>query len=490
MVKESKPNASALSRREFLTRAPGGLVAGQDLAEKIHWELSAALLNWRLPLTQGVPRLFLSGISWVDEGVPGVRLRWIFPLHAGNSTDYLGFPNSVLVQKATIDQFGPFPEHGSIQTGVEPIVGYPREWWNQGLDLRSIAPAVFQPHGTSSVQAVTFVFSGPDSRCRFEDSQHCTLAEFEVRNSQRVYYEAGEIAYVVFASDNVHQITLSQAWTLDLYQQRKLHWQDVATIAVRQPLVDQAIGDFSFVQSRLRGHATLGQSDWATIQDQAMKADRIKKPSDDNDPNLKMSAWDGWLALQTFRWEVSVLAGFGFVDGPKPKSPLKGVEGDVVSSWLDTPSPHPTVYKLVVPDPPDPIAAESNLVIVPSGKAAPLKRPIATYKDLTARPIAVAIDFDPAQPVKAKSVFVGHANLSWQHQNDPWAMGIEVTEKIGDSPTKPNQRPSPLTERLIARKKRSQSFWQPRKNVRIGTSGLPFRSDSPNIRWLGSSFRG
>jgi hypothetical protein len=453
MGKEGEIASKDLSRREFMTIGPAGALGAADWFSDIRNILRTAL-SFRQPLsaTVSLPKIYLSAINWINQYPAGVRLRWMFPLRTKVGDNYLGFPELVNIQRAILPEISPL-DPGTVNVGSAPTVLYPRQWWKRGLQMRSIAPARFlPPSGHSSVQAITFLYKGPDSRCCVLDSNRCVLGDFPIQNGGRMYFEGGDIAEVEFLSDDATKIALSDDWFLDLYEPRNLDWQNVATIAVQAPLLSETIGDFQAIKSRMYGHPTLSQADWKSIQNHAAAADVIKKPADD-DPHLNSPVWDVWLAIQSFLWEITVLSGYGFVHGPQ--RPVT-VQGDAVSTWLPGPLAKYTAYRIVVPHPVDPLVATSNIVVVSPNSALPLKPPV----DLDFQSPVVKLeqrvdDFDPSKPSSVRSVYWATGMLAWAHKQDPWAMGIDVTETILPSPTvqKP-KNPVGLKERIHARKRR------------------------------------
>jgi hypothetical protein len=481
MSKEDNRPPKNLSRRQFIASVPAGALGGASLWADIQKVLRDAL-SFASPISSSMmlPRICLSAINWIDEEPKGVRLRWMFPLQKPNiSGDYLGFPESVTVKRAILPEVNQLPEPGTIiNVGSQPTTHYPRQWWKRGLQLRSLAPTLFQPpDGYPSVQAITFRYKGPDSRCCVRDSNRCILGDFRIQNTQRLYFEGGDIAEVEFLADDAGKIKLEDDWFLDLYQSPQLDWTDVATIAVRKPLVDQTIGDFQSVISRMSGHPALKAVDWTAIKNHATLADKIKKVSDD-DPKLSSPTWDVWLAIQSVLWEIAVLTGYGFIHGPQR---AVAVQGDVVNLWLPQPSSQSTVYRIVVPHPIDPMLAMSNLVIVSPNKALPLKPPEdLVYQSPVVIPEQIVDDFDPSKPSTVRSVYLGAGILTWNHKQDPWAMGIDVTETVLTSPTvmKP-QNPTDITERIQARTRNlGDLFGSSSRNFELAFPDCPLQSSA------------
>lgn len=436
--------ARGLTRRQFMAAAPIGAFAGSQFVSSIGDLLKSASFQGLSMSRTSLSRMYLSAINWIDGPPAGNRLRWLFPLQKPGAADYLGFPGSFQIDSALLDYYEPLSVSGLADVGMRPRVKYPQQWWERGLEMRAIAPAIFRPRTKHSVQAVTFKYHGPNSYCTLLDLEKCVIAGMPIKDGERLYYESGEIAEVQFLSDNASKISLSDEWVLDLYEPRKLSWKAVAEIAVRTPLVDKAVGDFNAIQTRMAGLGRLTSDHWATLQDYAGSADKIKKPSDD-DPTLHSPTWDVWLAMQALLWEISVLTGFGFVHGPSASA----VAGDITSDLLHGPlSGGAMIYRVTCSS----SGHISNLALVEAGKASDLRKPELAYEpDLVVVLNQVVDDFDPKKHTKPRSIYSGAGTVTWRHVNDPWAMGIDIKEDILPSSILKGSKGSSVLERLHAR---------------------------------------
>jgi len=451
MTDNDERSGGAFTRREFLSTVPGALATARLWSDIPGAARNLFFGSQPFSMVPMLPRIYLSGISWIDPLPSGVRLRWLFPLRTpDNSGSYLGFPDSVVVQRANLGEVTPILDPDTkIDIGSAPNVRYPNRWWQRGLQMRSLAPAVFVP-GQPFVQAITFLYGGKDTRCIVRDSNHCALGEFPIKNAERMYFEAADIGEIEFLCDDARKITLKDDWFLDLYASHELEWRDIATIAVREALLDPNVGSFQNVKNRVYGHATIKPDHWKAIQEHAIAADKIKKVADD-DPKLKSPTWDIWLAIQALRWEIATITGYGFVHGPQRNG---NVNGDTVHVWLPIPSLSASAYRVVVPKPLTAQLASSNIVVVPLGKAFALQPPEdIRYQHLSCVPTQIIDNFDPQKPSPPRKAYIATGTLTWTHKLDPWAMGIDVTETLTKSPaiSKPEDpMPTSFTERIHA----------------------------------------
>ncbi|MFL5382798.1 MAG: hypothetical protein ACJ8GN_09825 [Longimicrobiaceae bacterium] len=431
-----------LSRREFLGMAGagalGGFMGGPAVEDLLDWSARSRLVM----RAQGLPsRIYLAGINWIREQPRGVRLRWYSPLTIPGSPDFAGFPTRFLVQRAPVyfDQMFPDPTT-PIHVGSRPRCPHPMHWWSRGIQMTSVAPAVFKP-AAPSVHAVSFVYQGPATICEIRNSAQCALAQVAIEDGQRLYFEGADIASVAFLADT--PVSLREDRYLNLFTEFDLGWQPIAKIAVRDPVVDQTSGAYDHIISRMYDSPTITEVEWDAIRQHAVKADGIKTPADE-EQDTKMPTWETWFALTTIRWEIATLSGYGFIDGPQRTPRVVGDE--MFSATDDVPTVH-RAYR-VIADPDAFNFGYSNVALICPGEASTLLPPTeAEYGDARVRLVQQVDDFDPTQP--SHPVFAGSARLQWRHQ-DPWALGVRAEEAISTSPSKPGLPGSSSDTQLAA----------------------------------------
>lgn len=157
-MSDDSDNDMMVSRRAFLgvasTGALGSITGLDTLRQFLDWPAKHLMLR-----ASPMPfRMYLTGISWIAQEPVGVRLRWLYPAHIPSSTKYVGFPDSVRIERADIGTDDIFPgNRWPIDVGSHARCSQPIEWWRNGLLMVSASPAVFRP-GSASAQAVSFVF--------------------------------------------------------------------------------------------------------------------------------------------------------------------------------------------------------------------------------------------------------------------------------------------------------------------------------------------
>jgi hypothetical protein len=359
-------------------------------------------------------RIYLAGIGWLPDAPKGNRLRWSFPSGEIKSRGrFIGFPETVVVERAPVDedipQVKPTPTAILGLPAAVPVTATaPFSWWdNHGtVNLAGFPPLRHQL--PSPIQAVSFQYMGPAARMLVMDRENDRLvADRMVSNGDAVYLESpamDEFIFLAFAA------SLNNFRTLDLFKNRGLTWETIAEIRVA------ATGDFPYDEVAVRYDMppTLSPDEWKELVELAKLAQE-SKPSTlvEGDP----TPWESFFMALGIRWELALLYGHGFFDGPRTNlSPLDEIDE---SKLLPNVPPQAMAYRVRDRDKRVP---NSNIVVCPPWLAAPLLQP------------SLPQFVDPEVGLTDEGKFEATLGMRWQ-LFDARAIGVEVEEEIGPSPS-------------------------------------------------------
>jgi hypothetical protein len=376
-------------------------------------------------------RIYLAATGWINDAQPhGNRLRWSYPCATRIKPDkYVGLPETIIIERASLDE--DLWTRSPVQTAqgtISPsaVAIAPISWWSPPINLQLSDWFVIY-RLPAPVQAVRFTYRGPKTQVRVKDTANNRLvADLPIANNEHFYLEApliDEISFIPLAST----VYLDNFSTLDLFQDRGLKWQMIATLSVIEVLKRGATLDT--VLPRCGGKSTLTNGQWNEFMELASKAqtsipatappepvDMLAQP-----PQEKVEAMPPW---QTFdmviglRWEFACMFGFGYYDGPRADvSPLDRIDERLA---LDRVPHKPVAYRVRSEDR---RVEASNIVVCPPYPAPPLATPGAPKYHNT----VVRLKGD--QSLEASIV------MEWQ-QFDARAIGVEIEQQVSASPAK------------------------------------------------------
>jgi len=411
-----------IKRRDFLLGTGYGIFTFPSDAA------SAGSMDLCGPVTvDSVDRRFtLAGLGWVDGAAPdigpkvaGARLRWLFPSSEVVAGSARGIPKRVRVQRAEFDPKSarrPKPTVGSI-----PTMGAPENVWSVVAPQKvSDSPYVL---GLDRAQAIHFGYSGPACTISIEDASGALRSSFAIKNGDIFYLERAAIDRIAFSLPQSAGISLTDLRSLDLFRTNiDLNFKDIAEIAVGVAL-DQRPA-FAELAKRLGSAPTPGvDMAWKLFADAVARLPTLPA----GEYAAMLSQIDSILGLS---WQLSVIAGFGFVDGPAPS----GMALDKrLGPVLPSPSKMSLAYRVVD----EASSLKSNVTFVDGGVALPLDPPqgFALSKETYVRPITVN-ENPPQKPTdpkgSTKSSFVTEGKISWA-QKHQWAIGLEIEESVSKS---------------------------------------------------------
>ena len=377
--------------------------------------------------------MYLAALGWIIGAPAGNRLRWSYPLQATDSDGhFLGLPETVVVERAWVTSDIPQPNEGYTLAAL-PVAGslppVPYDWWDMHGD---VIPIGFMPLVLTlpqPVQAVRFTYQGPPARLMVYDrGNDLLLAERVLNDGDFFHLESAAIdRFEVLAP----YATFKNFMILDLFADRGLHWEEIATIRVAET-VNFTLGQ---VQPRYDQPVTLGGTEWGDFVNLANEG-KASSPTTlvEGDP----TPWDSFELVMGIRWEHAVLFGHAFFDGPRGDPPeMDDYNMDLL---LKTIAPRAAAYRVREAEG---RVGRSNIVVCPPWPAVPLSAPSQPqYLGAT-----VKLTVDPETDAEK---FVANYGLLWQ-QGDPHALGVEIEEIITASPTIPSA-PQMLSYRSQSRR--------------------------------------
>lgn len=309
-------------------------------------------------------RLYLGALGWVDEEPRGNRLRWSVPVDAQNSDGFLGLPVTVIIERAPINPEAP----GDTALHESSSWTLPFSWWDILGDI-TVPPGVNTRLDLSTTaQALTFFYSGPETMVRVRDEADTVVAERHLVNGSHILLEEPEITTLEFL---IGGGSLNSARLLDLFAGHDAG-VDYDEIAVLSPA--KTIGlTLEQAEARLGENTALTQQDWADFHSDVVTPALLSGPDTPTFENTGTTSWQQFSALLAVRWSLSVLYGFGFLDGPDagPGASVDNVNSGALLNALPTRS-HIYRVRVTFDDHPELI---SNPIIVRNQIALPLSIP-------------------------------------------------------------------------------------------------------------------
>jgi hypothetical protein len=344
--------------------------------------------------------LYLAGIGWVNEKPDGNRLRWSYPVSALDASGrYLGLPRRIMIERAPVSNRDLFHPR-------QATVSFPHSWW-EALPDHPLNPFILVEtyNLPTPVQAVYFRYEdGPQLRVLARNTSTDTIhADRTVPNGGDFYLEAPAIDQLVLVSSGGKLLNLR---VLNLFRDRNLEWRRIAVVEV----ADSLDLPFAAVATRMDGSVTIGPAEWSDL----VSAGQQAQTSDPANPSAnRPTAWQSYQMLLRLRWELAVLAGSGFFDGPRSQAPAQDEVGELLGGL----PPVSMAYRVSEPEG---RVGRSNIVICPPQPAYPLPAPPApTYENAEVR-------------LEGSHRFVASLTFRWQ-QYDPRAIGVQVEEQVGPS---------------------------------------------------------
>jgi hypothetical protein len=374
-------------------------------------------------------RIYLSALGWIDDDPRGNRLRWHYPTASlRDAHHYVGLPATIVVERAPLDRTHMLENH-------EASSAYPITWWDAQPDVNvfSFVPP-YEYVMPSPVQAITFAYEGAPARIVIQDSAGGrVIFDRLVSNGDIVYAEAAEIDTVrLFTS----WATLKNVRTLDLFKDRGLPFRPIAKISVAstfaQPLLTIA-PRYNTLPT------TLSAAEWMDLQ--GLSADAVAA-SPDTAPTTEPTNWENFAIALAMRWEIALLAGFAFFDGPRSAScSLDSLSDEILKQLPST----TMAYRVVDADGP---AGRSNVVLCAPWIAAPLSSPSSPWyvnpevrlhegkrASIAGSVLVSNKSLETFSPLSAFGAAYGvRLGMGWQ-QADGRASGVEIEEHVSASAT-------------------------------------------------------
>jgi hypothetical protein len=374
-------------------------------------------------------RIHLSALGWIVDAPSGNRLRWHYPADAVHDGRYIGLPERVRIDRA--------PVQSRETSRDDPLTGhYPIAWWDLVGDVPvSSSIPLFVHTLTQPVQVFAFTWIGGATRFRVGNAGGGQdVYDRVILPGEHIIVHGALIdTVVVYAATG----TLKDVRTLDLFRDRGLKWTRLAEIAVAPAL---ALG-LDDVAPRYVTPPTISAGQWRDLSDQAATA-QASQPADAIEGEL--TEWESLALVVGMRWEIAVLAGSAFVDGPHAE---RTTFDKLSQDLLAAPTTDQMAYRVVAVGGPK---ASSNIAVCPAGVVAPLGAPsVPTYVNpvvhLRERGTASTAGPEPGRGrvarFKALSTarpdFEVHARVAWT-QSDPLALGVEIEERVSASAIAPS----------------------------------------------------
>ncbi len=352
--------------------------------------------------------LILSATGWITESPRGNRLRWLYPTGKIDGSKFLGFPKSIIVERAVLDER--IPDTAALTTSshileIPHVATVPLSWWDDlgTVSLSGSFPLIYKL--SSPIQALNFVYHGLATRMLIRDSNRDKIvADRNLLDGDSFYFETSAMDEFVFLAFSVK---LDNFRTLDMFKDRELDWLSVAEISVAETLKS----DFDEVQKRYDNPTSLSFEEWEKLKNiavTALESTPITMTKDEPTP------WQIFDTILGLRWEFALLYGSGFFDGPHSVISTLDKMDDLLKDM-----PHqPVAYRVREKKS---RVEKSNIVVCPPTIAKPLVTPsIPQY-------------IDPKVSLTDKGNFNATLLLRWQ-QFDARAIGVEVEEEISASP--------------------------------------------------------
>ncbi|MBB4438148.1 MULTISPECIES: twin-arginine translocation signal domain-containing protein [Rhizobium] len=275
-----------------------------------------------------------------SNALPGIRLRWNYPLFETDGTYARCMPDHVIVHRRSVPLAGQFVIP-STDVGTDQIAAYPDYGWNlMEIVQLSSSPHVFafrQTHNGSltTAQGLTFVYDGDEAMLKlFGAGGQCLLVS-AIRAGQRFYFDSAEInRFELDAAGGRSALLEARCLDLKLGNEIRLD-HPVAKLQIREPLASRL--NLEEGALRLNGRAGQGGTDTTLPPGEAFLephewdelvalASELASESCSGAPTLetvddmRIASSDLFLTAVASRWEMAPRLGFGFRDGPDPST--------------------------------------------------------------------------------------------------------------------------------------------------------------------------
>jgi hypothetical protein len=361
------------------------------------------------------PAIYLSAFGWITQDPAGHRLRWRYPADVHTDGAYLGFPQTVVVERAPVNADFVFQVERLDPPPAWSIT--PVGWWESLGDMR-IAPAG-ERISLNLVQTVRFIYHGTSARIIAIDVD-ATVPPFDrvVHDGEPVVITGASLTGLnVLALGDVN--FLEDVRVLDLFADRGLNWEPVVKIGVAAT-VDAPWADVEARHSSPR----MTPDRWDELRSLAQAAleSSPEAPRPDG-----LSAWEAFHLVLGMRWEHAVLFASGWYDddagGTRPQSPLD----ELISPLSGLPTTDPVeAYRIV--DTSGRVDA-SNIATALNRVAPDLQPPAPpSYEE-------PAVMVWPPQDPGGEAVeqrYVATYGVRWS-SGDPSAIGVQLTEEVSGS---------------------------------------------------------
>ncbi len=309
-------------------------------------------------------RVYLGALGWVDELPRGNRLRWSVPVDAQIGDSFLGLPVTVTIERAPINPESP----GDTAFHESSSWTLPVSWWDILGDI-AVAPGVnTRVDLSTTAQALTFFYHGPETLLRIRDEADKVVAERHLVNGSHILLEEPEITTLEFLLGGG---SLNNARLLNLFAGHDAG-VDYEEIAVLSPA--KTIGlTLEQAEARLGEDIALTQQDWFEFHSDVVTPALLSGPDTPTFEDTGTTSWQQFSALLAVRWSLSVLYGFGFLDGPDagPGASVDNVNSGALLNALPTRS-HIYRVRVAFDNHPELI---SNPIVVRNEIALPLSIP-------------------------------------------------------------------------------------------------------------------
>ncbi|MBA4141847.1 MAG: hypothetical protein H0X43_02335 [Nitrosospira sp.] len=354
--------------------------------------------------------IFLSALGWVTEAPEGNRLRWSVPVDEVVDGAFRGLPVSIVVERSLL----PLTSFGDTTFFNTPSWPIPLDWWETLGDLPvgfALAVRLALP---KPVQAIRFIYQGPENRARIFSSAGEVLMIRTLMPGQIVLVEGTEIAELEFL---IGGATLLQTSILDLFagHDAGVNFEQIAVLNPRAT----ATMDLVTVEARLSGPSEIDPEQWAAFQAEIAAAAIASLPDVTEPAFAGIERWAQFSALLAVRWRYSLLYGFGFLDGPEagPGTAADNIASDLLLQEMPT---RPVIYRVRCRFE-DGSLQISNPIVVPPMPASPLAPP----QDLAYEGPRVRL-FEGDEYLSEAQLTLG--------ANDRRVRGVETEEEFGPSP--------------------------------------------------------
>lgn len=271
-----------------------------------------------------MPRVHLGALGWVNESPAGNRLRWSVPVQAVVDGRHLGLPVSTVIERAMI----PATVSSDIFPSGAPSGAIPLAWWKPQGTLPIPAGTLTRVPLESTLQAIRFTYAGPRTLVRVLGPDDRVLQTREVDNFDLLLFEDTEIVALEFLLGGGE---MQAVMLLDLFAGHDTG-VDYETIAILAPRSTPDL-PLAVAEQRLAAPSGLDAEEWAAYQAEVALA-RATPPDAIPVDDSGISLWDELTILMSVRWRLSVLFGFGFLDGPDagPGAPPDRIEGPLLQA--------------------------------------------------------------------------------------------------------------------------------------------------------------